>query len=396
MKILVINDTGVEYGGVSTYIGLIRSELGKKNHTVKILSSDVYYGKEHFSDYEFGGEKNRDTIKWFFNKLFNFKSYFKTKEVLKDFKPDIVHLNYIDNQVSPSVLACLRDIPVVMTLHDYSLFCPMGRILPSQEICEKYFGKHCIKCIGSIKGYYYEKIKQKVYKILLNNIDSFIAPSRNLKKNFKKQNFINREIITITNGIAIFKYNEVKDTKKILYVGRLSSEKGVEYLLNAIPLILIKQPKARCDIVGDGPEREKFERLVKNLKLSKNVKFCGKIAYEKIEEYYRKSTVVVIPSICPEAFSLVGVEAMSVGRVVVGTNVGAIPEWLEDGKTGFLVEPKNSKDIANKIIKLFKDQNLLKVMGKRAHIKSAQFSIEEHINNLEKLYKRILKKYTII
>src|SRR5665648_726984 len=106
MKILVINDTGVEYGGVSTYIGLIRGELGKKNHTVKILSSDVYYGKEHFSDYEFGGEKNRDTIKWFFNKLFNFKSYFKTKEVLKDFKPDIVHLNYIDNQVSPSVLAC--------------------------------------------------------------------------------------------------------------------------------------------------------------------------------------------------------------------------------------------------------------------------------------------------
>ncbi|HZK11829.1 MAG TPA: glycosyltransferase family 4 protein [Atribacterota bacterium] len=393
MKILVINDTGVEYGGVSTYIGLIRGELGKKNHTVKILSSDVYYGKEHFSDYEFGGEKNRDTIKWFFNKLFNFKSYFKTKEVLKDFKPDIVHLNYIDNQVSPSVLACLRDIPVVMTLHDYSLFCPMGRMLPSQEICEKNFGEHCIRCIGSIKGYYYEKIKQKVYRILLNNIDSFIAPSKNIKKNFKKQNFINSEIITIPNGIVLFKYNEVKDTKKILYVGRLSKEKGVEYLLNAIPLILKKQPKVICDIVGDGPERERLERHAKNLKLSKNVKFRGKIAYEKIEEYYRKSTVVVIPSICPEAFSLVGVEAMSVGRVVVGTNVGAIPEWLEDGRTGFLVEPKNSKDIANKIIKLFKDQNLLKVMGKRAHIKSAHFSIEEHINNLEKVYKRVLKKY---
>ena len=71
MKILVINDKGFDSGGISTYIGLIRSELEKKNHIVKILSSDVYFGKQHFNDYEFGGEKNRGTIKWFFHKLFN-------------------------------------------------------------------------------------------------------------------------------------------------------------------------------------------------------------------------------------------------------------------------------------------------------------------------------------
>jgi len=106
--------------------------------------------------------------------------------------------------------------------------------------------------------------------------------------------------------------------------------------------------------------------------------------------------VVVIPSIYPETFCLVGVEAMSVGRAVIGTNIGAIPEWLEDGRTGFLVEPKNSKDIANKIIKLFENQKLLKIMEKRAYIKSTQFSIEEHVKNLERLYEKILKKNTII
>jgi glycosyltransferase involved in cell wall biosynthesis len=87
------------------------------------------------------------------------------------------------------------------------------------------------------------------------------------------------------------------------------------------------------------------------------------------------------------------VEAMSVGRPVVGTNLGAIPEWLEDGKTGFLVEPGDPKDIADKIIKLLADPELNKMMGKRARSRAEQFTLEEYGINLEELYEKILKKY---
>ena len=397
LKILIINDKGFLFGGAEVRLLNQKRELMRRGHVVRIFSSNFDYGKKNFSDYRFSGfnVNEKSIIKWF-NQIFNLRSYFKLKEILKEFKPDIIHIFNIYYQVSPSVLKCLKNIPTIMSICSYEMICPMGAVPASSVKCNYKFGKQCLKCIGSFKGYYYEKIKQKVYKILLNNIDIFVAPSKNIKKNFIKQDFINSKIITIYNGIKLFKYSEVKDTKKILYVGRLYKEKGVEYLLNAIPLIFKKIPKVRCDIVGDGPERERLERLVKKLKLSKNVKFLGKIAYEKIEECYRRSTVVVIPSICPEAFCLVGLEAMSVGRAVVGTNIGAIPEWLEDGRTGFLVEPKNYKDIANKIIKLFENQKLLKMMGERAHIRVEKFSIEEYVKNLERLYEKILKKYTII
>lgn len=395
LKILIINDKGYPFGGVEVRILNQKRELMRRGHVVKIFSSNFDYGKENFSDYRFSGFNEKSIIKWF-NQIFNLRSYFKLKEILKEFKPDIIHIFNIYYQVSPSILKCLKNIPTIMSICSYEMICPIGAVPASSVKCNYKFGKKCLKCIGSFKGYYYEKVKQKIYKIFLNNVDVFVAPSKNTKKNFKKQDFINSEVIYIYNGIKLLKYYEIKILKKILYVGRLSKEKGVEYLLNAMPLILIKQPKGRCDIIGDGPERERLERLVKNLKLSKNVKFHGKIAYEKVEEYYRRSTVVVIPSIWPEPFSLVGVEAMSVGRAVIGTNIGAIPEWLEDGRTGFLVEPKNSKDIANKIIKLFENQKLLKIIGKRAYIKSAQFSIEEYAKNLERLYEKIFKKYTII
>jgi glycosyltransferase involved in cell wall biosynthesis len=395
LKILIISDYGFLFGGTETLVLNQKRGLIRRGHVVRIFSSNIAYERDHFSDYRFSGLNENSAIKWF-NQIFNLRSYFKLKKILKEFNPDIVHLHNIYYQVSPSVLKCLKNIPTIMSINSYEMICPMGAIPDLSVRCNYKFGKQCPKCIGSFKGYYYEKIKQKIYKILLNNVDVFIAPSKNLKKNFIKQNFINSEIITIPNGIVLFKYNEVEDTKKILYVGRLSKEKGVEYLLNAIPLILKKQPKVRCDIVGDGPEKENLEQLVKKLDLSKNVKFLGKIAYEKIEECYRRSTMVVIPSICPDTLPSVAIEAMSVGRPIIGSNNGGIPELIDNGKTGYLINPKNPKQISEKVIYLFENLKLLKMMGKIAHIRAEKFNSEKYIKNLERLYEKILKKYTII
>jgi glycosyltransferase involved in cell wall biosynthesis len=395
LKILIINDKGFPFGGVEVRILNQKRELIRRGHVVKIFSSNFDYGKENFSDYRFSGFNEKSIIKWF-NQIFNLRSYFKLKEILKEFKPDIIHIFNIYYQVSPSILKCLKNIPTIMSICSYEMICPMGAVPASSVKCNYKFRKQCLKCIGSFKGYYYEKVKQKIYKIFLNNVDVFVAPSKNTKKNFKKQDFINSEVITIYNGIKLLKYSEIKNTKTILYVGRLSKEKGVEYLLKAMPLIIKEIPTVHLDIVGDGDEKHRLEILTKELNLEKSVAFIGSISHSEVEKYYKKANIVTITSIWPEPFGLIGPEAMSVGRPVIGTKVGGIPEWLEDGRTGFLVEPKNSKDIANKIIKLFENQKLLKMMGKRAYIKSAQFSIEEYAKNLESLYEKILKKYTTI
>ena len=395
LKILIINDKGFPFAGTEILVLNQKRELIGRGHDVRIFSSNIAYEREHFSDYRFSGLNEKSVIKWI-NQIFNLRSYFKLKKILKEFKPDIVHLHNIYYQVSPSVLKCLKNTPTIMSINSYEMICPMGVVPASSVKCNYKFGKQCLKCIGSFKGYYYEKIKQKVYKILLNNIDIFIAPSKNIKKNFKKQDFINSEIITIPNGIVLFKYNEVKDTKKILYVGRLSKEKGVEYLLKAMPLIIKEIPTVHLDIVGDGDEKHRLEILTKELNLEKSVAFIGSISHSEVEKYYKKANIVIVTSIWPEPFGLIGPEAMSVGRPVIGTKVGGIPEWLEDGKTGYLVEPGDPKQISEKVIKLFKNQKLLKMMGERAHIRVEKFSIEEYVKNLERLYEKILKKYIII
>lgn len=386
----MIDDDGCKSGGSSIYMFTLKKELEKKGHLVKTLSSD-YNNKEYFNDFSFRGF-NTKSLRRVFLYLFNFSSYNSIKKLLKDFNPDIVHLHYIFSQTSPSVLLPLKDIPTVMTLHDGSMVCPLNRLNPSFEICNRSFGGyHCIKCLG--KKYFYELIRNKIYKKLLKNIDIFIAPSKNIEEYFNNQEFIKNKLKVIYNGINLLEYSKITKGNDLLYIGTLSKQKGVEYLLKAMLLIIEKFPTAHLNIVGDGEEKNNLEKLTKKLKLEKYVTFSGRIPNKKIGEYYKKATIVVIPSICPESFSLVGLEAMSAGRSVIGTCLGAIPEWLDEGITGYLVKAKNPKQIAEKATQLFSDRKLIEQMGKNTRKKAEQFSIEKHANKIEKIYLKVIKKY---
>lgn len=383
MKILIITDWGFENGGVSTYIKSIRNVLEKRGHIVRVLSSDVYFESKRISDYEFGGVKEKGTIRWYLNRLFNIKSLVKTAQILKILKPDVVHLNYIDHQVSPSILFCLRNVAVIMTIHDYSLICPSVTNIHISNTNKK----------QSIKGYFFEKIKKHVYFKLINNIDIFISPSKSLELFFRK-NYITK-IQTIKHGIKILKYAKSINNLNLLYVGRLSEEKGVNYLLEAMPFIINNIPNIHLDIIGEGPEKNKLEEIMKTLKTERYITFIGQVPNKNIEKYYKRTNLVIIPSICKESFSLVGIEAMSVGRPVIGTNIGAIPEWLDDGKTGFLVDPGNSEQIAEKVIQLLSDRELLEQMSKNARKQAEKFSIEKHVEKLEETYLEVVNKYKL-
>ena len=386
----MIEDDGCKAGGASIYMFTLKKELEKKGHLIKTLSSG-YNNKEHFNDFSFRGF-NTKSLGRVLLYLFNFSSYNSIKKLLKDFKPDIVHLHYIFSQTSPSVLLPLKDIPTVMTLHDGVMICPLNRLNTSFEICNRSFGGyHCIKCLG--KKYFYELIRNKTYKKLLKNIDIFIAPSKNIEEYFNNQEFIKNKLKVLYNGINLLEYSEITKGNNLLYIGSLSKGKGVEYLLKAMLLIIEKFPTAHLNIVGDGEEKNNLEKLTKKLKLEKYVTFSGRIPNKKIGEYYKKTTIVVIPSICPESFSLVGLEAMSAGRAVIGTCLGAIPEWLDEGITGYLVKAKNPKQIAEKATQLFSDRKLIEQMGKNARKKAEQFTIEKHGDKIEKIYKELIEKY---
>lgn len=386
----MINDHGSRIGGDLTYMLNLKEALEKRNNIVKILSSDIHLGGGHFGDYEFRSFSKNSIGKALYY-IFNPFSYFKLSGVLKEFKPDIVHIHNIYYQVSPSILAHLRKYPTVMTIHSYELICPNNFMHSFSEkgYHKTDFENNC--CNHSGIEYYYYKFRFMVYKKLFKNVDTFIPISNFVQNTLNKSCY--KTIQVIYGGIKLLEYSRISYRKNLLYIGRLSKEKGVEYILKAMPLIIKKVPSVHLNIVGDGDEKHKLESLSKELNLENIVTFIGSVPYKEVGKYYKNANIIIVPSLWLEPFGLIGPEAMSAGRPVIASRVGGIPEWLDDGKTGFLVDPGNSKQISEKAIQLLSDRKLSQQMGKNALKKSEQFSIEKHVGKIEKVYLNTIKKY---
>ena len=216
LKILIINDWGYLMGGVEINVLKQSEELKKRGHTVKIITSDINpTGIPLFSDYTLNGYDENSATRWF-KRIFNIDSYFKLKQILKEYKPDIIHLHNIFYQVSPSILLAVGNIPTVLTFHSYELICPTGALVKSDGSRCVSPGKHDLRCTGSIKGYVYEIIKQFIHKLLLKKILFYIAPSESIKRDFTNQRIISSPIVVIHNGIQLMKFSPIVNYKMTL------------------------------------------------------------------------------------------------------------------------------------------------------------------------------------
>lgn len=384
MKILFINDNGNQKGGAEKYMMNLMEHLGKK-YQLKLFSA---YSSNCISDYFYKQSSNKFRI--YSDQVFNLQAFMALKKLLMNFYPDIVHIHNIDKKMSASILPLLNKIPTLMAIHDLDLIYPGSEYLSIHD-CKMPSGRYCNKCT-TLKSYIFFKLKNWVrIPIIKKNIDLFIAPSKYILKKTRSNLGINN-IIRINHGINLYKYESLRDTDQLLFVGRIDKTKGVYSLIYAYNKIVKLYPNAKLIIAGDGKEKNNLLALVKKHDL-KNVYFTGWLKEEDIIHLYENSSIIIVPSICEESFGLVGIEAMSVGRPVIASRVGGIPEWLEDGKTGFLVDPGNPDQIAEKIIQLFSDRKLMEQMGKNARKKAEQFSIEKHANKIEKTYLKLIEKY---
>lgn len=152
------------------------------------------------------------------------------------------------------------------------------------------------------------------------------------------------------------------DAQTILYAGRLVRWKGVQYLLDAVAP-LSKTRNVQLLIAGEGEYRATLEQRARELGISDRVKFLGYISSDALAPYYALADVVALASYANETFSIMSAEAMACARPVVGSNFGGIPEVIADGETGFLAEPENANDFAEKIARLLNDENLRERFG---------------------------------
>jgi glycosyltransferase involved in cell wall biosynthesis len=229
-----------------------------------------------------------------------------------------------------------------------------------------------------------------------------IVPNSNWTKEWMRKVFgdeFAKKTRVIPGGIDFSLFPEKMDTtdidqkyalegkRLVLFSGKLTKYKGVKYLIQAARKI-----DALVGIVGDGPERENLERLVKDLKLS-NVKFFGHISDSSLIKLYYRADVCVVPSVWDEPLGLVVLEAMATKTPVVVTRKGGIPLAVKEGVNGFFVRPRNAREIAEKVNKLLSDDLIRARMGERARqtIKE-RFTWEKIAHKFERMYQQFRKK----
>jgi 1,4-alpha-glucan branching enzyme len=179
--------------------------------------------------------------------------------------------------------------------------------------------------------------------------------------------------------------------RTLLFIGKLTEQKGVDVLIQAITKVHRVIPDVRLTIVGDGPEEQKLKKLAASLQVSELVTFTGKLSNAEVMKKIDDALCVVIPSKYVEAFGIVGIEAMSKGKVIIASRIGGLLDLVDEDETGFLVEPNDPDELSKKIIHVMQSHTMLSGLGARARAKYERcFSKTAYYRTLLSIYERIV------
>jgi glycosyltransferase involved in cell wall biosynthesis len=390
MKILRVTGIGYNSGGVETGIILTQPILEKHGHTVKILSSDSRPDLPHFNDYSYQSFSRLTKILYNFNPY----SYLALKKVLHEYQPDIIHIHTL-GEASPSLFSACKGYPTVVTIHGPEIFSKQLLLwcFPKEDFRHGNYQVSDLTFTGYIRYIFHRLTLDPLFSRGLKNVTTFVTLSHYMHDLMAKEGIASHYV---PNGTVMLRYSPLAKeeiTHQLTYVGRLETYKGVDHLIRALPKIIQKYPDVHLNIAGDGSYKKDLQELTDNLSLTDHVTFLGHIDSPNVEILYRNSSIVVMPSAYPEAFGKIGIEAMSVGRPVIASNVGGVGDWLIDGVTGFMVPPKDPSAIALSVMAIFSDPNLYLRMMVEGRKRAEEFDIHKHVELMEKIYLETIRLY---
>jgi glycosyltransferase involved in cell wall biosynthesis len=406
LKILLVNKFVYPKGGDAISTMTTGKMLSANGHKV------VFWGMDHpdnppypFQEYFVSGVDYDDAggmvsrARAAMNILYSFEARKKMATLLDRVKPDVVHLNNFAHQISPSILDVIKKhhIPVVMTMHDYKMVCPTYSMLLDGKPCVrckngKYywcFLKNCNKSsyskglLNTLEMYLHHKILH-----IYNKIDLFISPSMFLKEKVEEMGFKGK-IFHLPNFLELNDFSPRYEAKEnsIVYVGRLSQEKGLATMLEAVKGLDVK-----VKIIGDGPLKEGLKSKVKSEKLG-NVELLGYMNQEQLKKEVGEAIALVIPSECYENNPRVVIEAFALGKPVIGARIGGIPELVKDEKTGYIFTPGNAGNLRNRIECLMESKDKAIEIGKNGRrLVEEELNAEKHYQGLLKIYQMAMEK----
>lgn len=328
----------------------------------------------------------------------------RVREVIERERPSVAYLHDVYEPKLMEMVASL--VPSVAYVHIFYPVCPgLGKLFhKGDEVCERAYGLGCIPNIY-LRRCATARHPLSVYKIM-RTTGQHIQAYRKLPKVLVGSTYINE--LMAQNGVlpqrleTIPLFIPIPDKKEliappvaeepqgILFAGRLEYEKGVPYLLQAIKLL---KNNHHLYIAGDGSRGEEYRQLANRLGVTEQVTFIEWLGHKELEHLYRQCAVTVMPTIMPEPFGKVGVEAMANGRPVVAFDVGGIPDWLKDGHNGFLVPPRDVATLAQRIDQILGDATLRETLGANGRqFVEANYTVDRHLDGLIRVLEETAQK----
>ncbi|MDO8461167.1 MAG: glycosyltransferase family 4 protein [bacterium] len=388
MRVLYLQTFPFWGSGSGTYARHLASEIGR-NHKVGILAPDnrpieraklytvnlpfpvAFSGHPEWPDCKLYTELNNYELSAIHEAFLR-----ATVKTVEDFKPDIIHVHHAFPLTwAASFIKDTYRINFITTIHGselptlekdrryrqltYDAMFRTKRIVPNSGWTKEWF-------LRIFKGYFHEKCRVIPGGV---NIDKFVYTESGADEIDRKLN--------------------LKGKSMVLFAGKLTKYKGVEYLISAARKI-----NGEVVILGDGPERERLKEKTNRMGL-KNVHFVGHLGagIKKLVPYYSRADVFVAPSVWDEPLGLVILESMSCQTPVVVTRKGGIPLAVKEGYNGFFVRPRNSTEIVEKVNQLLANESIRYKMGQNARKSVEQkFSWEIIARRFERMYEEFRKR----
>lgn len=382
MNLLMVNATWYQSGGDWTYIESICNIYESKG--IKIIpfamkderNFETAYSKYFVEKVDYNILNKNKTLKNGLNVLaksiYSIEAQKKLNSLLSDTKVDIAQLNNIHNVLTPSIIPILKkkNIPIIWRVLDYKLICPNRTFLSNDRVCEACFKTKYYNCIlkkckkQSILASMVASLESYVYRLLpyYKHVDQFLFQSEFTRDLFVKYGFDPAKAAIIENPYSAesIKPNYCGNNF-ILYFGRISSEKGMTTLYEAMRLI----PDIKLKIIGDGTAFYEGVHYVKNSGLS-NIEFLGPMWGKELEVILSECDFVVIPSEWYDPSPYVVLQSYSFGKPVIATRIGGLQDMVIHNHTGKLVEVNNPLDLSLSISELFENKVLISEFGKNA------------------------------
>jgi len=348
-KILIIHNHYQQPGGEQVAVEAQVALLRERGHRVVLYVKDNAV-IEHYRP----GQR----VAFFPRTLFSQATCREIRSLVVHERPSLAHVHNVFPLISPAVYRALKDagVPIVQTVHNFRFLCPNGLFYTHGQICERCEYGNTLHAVRR-KCYRSSYVLSALYALTIGlhrrwgtfgMIDRFIALTEFTAAKLVESGLTTRDRISVLGNflpdpLPVPGSFEAREPY-IIYLGRLSSEKGVEILLEAMTGL----PNLGLKVMGDGPQAEALQVMAYRRRLHQ-VEFLGHVVGEEKWRLLRQAMATVVPSAWYETFSFAVLESLAVGTPVVASKLGSLPYVVKDGQSGLLFHPGNSQDLQQKL-----------------------------------------------